>query len=160
MRRAATLLVLTFLSGCASVDDAGTRGVGLAFETLEEGANSGTRERREVVVREEAAWQSLWREHRSIQDPGEAAPGVDFGRRMVAAVFRGDSPTGCYGAQVVQVLWDEAGRQVTVRGEWVTVVDGFCTAQVTQPFHMVELDRHDGTDGFEMRETTRTMPPE
>ncbi len=114
------------------------------FTTLDHGATSGIEERRQVVVRSQAEWEALWREHA----PGRPVPKVDFTRQMVLGVFAGTLPTAGYDVTITKVRTERDGLTV----EWVLHQPGRDTrvAQVlTAPFHLVATDRREGRVGFE-----------
>jgi len=101
-------------------------------------------EPRQAVARNAAEWTALWRQHAGDRP----APKVDFGSRMVVALFLGTRPSAGYTAEVARVLlkdgaltiqWQERGPQ----GDTVS-------AQVlTTPAVMVSIPKFDGQVTFE-----------
>ena len=84
-------------------------------------------------------------------------PRIDFSRRMVVAVFRGQSPDGCHGAEIVEIQHYKDDGNVVVLGEWVVLTGSACTSQITHPFHIVDLAAMDAEVRFDMRDTTRPI---
>ena len=74
----------------------------LLFIRIETGETSGYRQEdeafygEELVIRDAATWETLWRAHR----PGYSPPRVDFEREMVLAAFMGPQNLGCEAAGV------------------------------------------------------------
>ncbi|MDX1612606.1 MAG: hypothetical protein R3185_09555, partial [Candidatus Thermoplasmatota archaeon] len=60
---------------------------------------------------------------------------------------------GCHGAEIENVTQEEG--TLTVTGAYFHLEDAYCTQQVTYPFHMVKVDRHEGEVVFDMREEAR-----
>lgn len=151
----ATALLLPAMAGC--VDPSAAPAGPVTFETIEQGQQSGIEERRTVVVRNQSAFQTLWLEHKSDAEGDPGIPDVDFDKRMVVAVFKGQSPDGCHGAEITNITGENG--TLVVEGEWFNVDAAACTAQVTYPFHVVELDRAEVPVEFSMEETSRKAGP-
>lgn len=113
------------------------------FETIEQGTISGVARALETVVKDEASWSALWKEHASIFDPPPPQPQIDFAKEMVIAVFAGEQPTGGYTATIIAVEELEGGLKVHYT---VEVPGPECVVEqlFTQPFHMVRLARKEG----------------
>lgn len=133
MARAIVLLIIVG-SLAAPVWAQGGRPV--SYVTVAAGQTSGIRQPLLQVVRDQDAWEALWRRHaggRSLP-----APAVDFSRQMVVAVFAGESE-----AQKVSItrIVEEQGRLVVWYGlgEMRPLPDG--PAQMAAPFHIVRLAR-------------------
>jgi hypothetical protein len=148
----AAALLLVPLAGCIDGAQGAPEGA-VAFETIDRGPNSGIEEERTVVVRDQAAFEDLWAEHQANRSGEPDMPGVDFDEQVVAAIFKGESPDGCHGAQIENVTGD--GDQITVSGAFFEVTDAYCTQQITHPFHIVAFDRYDAETTFAIREETR-----
>jgi hypothetical protein len=101
-------------------------------------------EPKQVIARSASEWASLWRQHAG----DKPAPAVDFGSRMVVAVFLGSRGSAGYSAEVTRtrtadgvlvVEWQERRPQ---RGE--------VSAQVlTSPAVIVSIPKFDGQIKFE-----------
>lgn len=154
----ALALVTVPLAGCATPPTDGSAPEGpIGFETIDQGPNSGIEERGTVVVRDQAAWRTLWDEHTSDRSDPPKRPAVDFNESMVLAAFKGESPDGCHGTEITNVTGQPNGS-ILVEGEFFVVEDAFCTQQITYPFHIVKLDAYDAAVEFAMEETTRSNP--
>jgi hypothetical protein len=115
--------------------------------TIARGDGSGIDAPRRVVIRDEQAWRTLWKEHAG---PDAAVPPIDFATRMVAAVFAGDRPTPGYGIEVVDARRDGEGLGIVVAES--RPAPGTLAAQViTTPFHIVSLPRFEGSVVFTSR---------
>lgn len=146
----ATLLAVP-LAGCATQSPAPEGQV--PFETLEQGDQSGIQDRRTVVVSNQSALEDLWTEHTSNQGGDPGIPNVDFDRRVVVGIFQGQSPNGCYGAEVTNVTGE--GDHIRVEGVFYHVEGVACTEQITYPFHVVTIPRYDARVEFDVTEETR-----
>jgi hypothetical protein len=116
----------------------------MSFTTIQQGPLSGVDAERHVVVRTEAEWNALWREHQANREE----PRVDFSRSMVIALFMGSRPTAGYTIQVTRVEPSDHG--ITVFYRQAAPDPGAMVAQVlTAPFHIIQLDRAPGDVRFE-----------
>jgi hypothetical protein len=111
--------------------------------TIARGTLSGISEAREVVVRDAAEWDTLWRQHA----PEQQAPSVDFNRQTVIAVFMGTRPSAGFEVTIETV---EAGRDgVVVRYRASRPAPDAMAAQIlTSPFHIVSVSRFEGRARF------------
>jgi hypothetical protein len=93
----------------------------IAFETVEQGDQSGVDQPEAHLITSAAAWQALWARH---SHGLTAAPAIDFSREAVVAVFQGWRPVLGYSTEVIRVARDAAtgDLRVTVRdferGAW------------------------------------------
>lgn len=146
-RRVLLLVVLAAgLWGCTLPP---SREVPVPFTTLAMGEHSRIRAATAVVVRNEKAWERLWRRH-----GGSAAerPVVDFRRDMVAAVFMGERPTAGYGLRVLDVHRASDGLHVLIRRR--KPASGSLVAQVmTRPFVMIRLPASETPVHFDYTDT-------
>lgn len=144
----ALVLIAAPLAGCLAAEG-GPSGA-LPFETIDRGPNSDVEQREEIVVRSTDEWRQLWDRHSD-----DERPEVDFSEQMVLAIFKGQSPDGCHGAEIVNVTGHE--DRIDVEGVYYEVTDAHCTQQITYPFHVVALDRHDVNVTFDTRDETRQI---
>jgi len=113
--------------------------------TIAKGDGSGVTTPRRLVIRDERAWRALWTEHAGSS---AAAPSVDFGTQMIAAVFAGDRPTPGYGVEITDVRRD--GNTLGIVVTESRPAPGMLAAQViVTPFHIVTLPRFEGQVSFE-----------
>ena len=117
---------------------------GLPIATVAQGAMSSVDEPQQVVVRSQAEWESLWKRHGSSQPP----PAVDFGKKMVVAVFLGSRPTAGYRVDIVEVVRGVGGLVVRYT-EKKPPADRMVAQVLTAPFHLVSCDRREGAVRFE-----------
>jgi len=112
--------------------------------SIARGAQSAVETPRQLVVRSEAEWKTLWQEHA----PDRPAPAVDFTRDMVIGVFLGTRTTGGYGVEITGTRQDRGSLIVEYRE--TRPGRGAITAQViTTPFHLVAIPRFAGDVRFE-----------
>lgn len=117
------------------------------FTTVEPNLRSQVTTERNVVVRDEAAWATLWAEHAGKD---VALPKIDFSKQMVIGVFRGLQPSGCHYTGVDGVNFEHGKLNV----HYVDSVPGpniACIAIVVYPAHLVVVNRSEAPVEF-MRE--------
>lgn len=106
-------------------------------ESIDATTRSGVTTARKLVVRDAAAWATLWAEHAGRDVP---SPSIDFTRKMVIGVFLGAQPDGCRGTTIQSVASNEGRREV----RHIDAVPGpgmLCTMAITYPAHLVAVDR-------------------
>ena len=109
-----------------------------------QGDMCGIDQARQLVVRDAAAWQELWKS----AAPQKPLPSVALATRTILAIFAGSRPTSGYRVDVRRVRRDGAGLVV----EYVELKPGpdTMTAQIlTAPFVIVQIPRFDGDIRFE-----------
>jgi hypothetical protein len=122
-------------------------GNAIAFETIASDNYSGVAQTRTVVVRDAAAFHTLWAEHGKYRVPPPAAPEVDFGHQMVLAVFDGAQPNGCRSMAVMGV--GSSGDKIVVEyAESELQTFAVCTQALVQPMQMVVVERSDAPVEF------------
>lgn len=110
----------------------------VALQTLAKDGNSGVREAKTAVVRDETAWAALWAEH----DKQSRAPAVDFTRHMVVASFLGEQSAACNDLTLLDAR--RAGKVVTVQRVVMEPGDDvMCIQAMTSPMHMILLEKSD-----------------
>ncbi len=104
--------------------------------TVDKGDFSNVDDAKQVVVRTEAEWKTLWRQH-----GGERPmPAVDFGKEMVLGVFMGSRPTAGFDIAITSTI--EGNGILHVRYRERTPARGLVLAQVlTFPFHLVAVPK-------------------
>jgi VWFA-related protein len=116
----------------------------VAMTTINSDQMSGIDRPQQSVVRTDAEWQALWKQHA----PGRPAPAVDFAKNMVVAVFLGSRSSGGFQVQITGVRTDGADLVV----EWTERRPGrdqVDAAVMTAPAHIVAVPRRDGNVRFE-----------
>jgi len=109
--------------------------------TIEKGDQSRIDEARQVLVRTDAEWTTLWQQHAS----GRPRPAVDFSKEMVVGLFMGSRPNAGFSTAVVSAT---AGNgALIVRYSETVPAAGAVTAQIlTFPFHLVAIPKAAVTD--------------
>jgi hypothetical protein len=111
--------------------------------TVAKGPSSEIAMARTIVVRSDAEWVSLWKEHGG----GGPAPEVDFSREMVVGIFQGVRPTAGYGVEIVRAIG--APNALIVEYRATAPSRDSVTAQVlTAPYHLAAIPREDGEVTF------------
>ncbi len=113
-------------------------------DTVARDQMSGIEEPREAVARSADEWATLWREHAGIQP----APRVDFGTRMVLAVFLGMRPSAGYGVEIVGTRAEGTGLVVQWR-ERRPDRDMIAAQVLTSPVHIITVPKVAGAIRFE-----------
>ena len=133
---------LLSLSACIAADLVPV--VGIPFVNIDRGTRSGIREQKLVVSRRAADWRDLWIAHRSGAVTPQDPPIVDFEKEMVLAIFLGEKLTGGYRSEIVSVGEDRASGQLRVVWRQFKPPAGAITTQaLTQPFHIVKVQKND-----------------
>ncbi len=148
----------TSQGGDQSGDGEGADG-NVTVETVDRGSQSGIEDRQERVVRDDASWARLWENHTAGQEPQPDRPEVDFSKAIVVAIFKGQSPDGCHGAEITNVTLetqDDGTTELLVEGSYYRVTgDVACSQQITYPFHIVEVEAQPDEVTFEISEDER-----
>jgi hypothetical protein len=76
--------------------------------------NSGLVDSVRAVVRDSAAWHSLWAEINRPFIPPPALPSIDFDRDIIVVAALGARPTGGYGIMIEGATEDSSGIEVSV----------------------------------------------
>jgi hypothetical protein len=109
--------------------------------TIEKGDQSNVDDARQVLVRTDAEWTTLWQQHASARP----RPPVDFSKEMIVGVFMGSRPNAGFSTAIVSAT---AGNGVLiVRYSETMPRPGRVAAQIlTFPFHVVAIPRADVKD--------------
>ena len=121
----------------------------LAFDELGGGVTSGVTDSGLHVLRDQEAFDALWRQHTRLQLPTPPTPEVDFDVSMVVATFAGQKTSGGYSVRIEEVIrmpeTADSTSQIVVRTlETVPGADAVTTMMTTSPFHMVRVPKADG----------------
>lgn len=114
-------------------------GAAVPFRLLDGSWLSGIHDARNVVVKDAAAWASLWAEHAG---PARPLPAVDFSTSMVVGVFLGFRGGGCYPTTISSVTRNANGIAVQ-HTDGVPGSGMACTTIVTWPAALAVIDRSD-----------------
>jgi hypothetical protein len=114
------------------------------FKAVEPHVRTQVTEPRNVVVRDEAAWATLWAEHAGKD---VALPKIDFSKQMVIGVFRGAQPDGCRSTAIGSVEFKE-GKLNVVHEDTVPGPGIVCTMAIVYPAALVVVSRSEAPVEF------------
>lgn len=117
-------------------------GAALPFTGIAASQFSGVKERRNLVVRDQDAFQKLWAEHAAGQASAPSMPKVDFTRQMVIGVFSTQLHDACYGLSIGSITADETKLVVEV-DERQPRMGVMCAQVAINPMQLVTLERID-----------------
>lgn len=128
-------------------------GVVVPFETLDRGNYSGIDRAFERVINDNLPWRSFWRQLNANTDPMPDPPEVDFTDKTLIAVGLGDRPSGAYSVEIdtIRLVNGTVVVHYTERRSC-----GIATAAITQPYHLVLVDRT--TAPVEFRRSVEAPP--
>jgi hypothetical protein len=108
-----------------------------APRTIDKGDQSNVDAAKQVVVRDAAAWRTLWQQH----SPDRPLPAVDFAKETIVAVFLGSKMTAGYTVTILSTT-EGGGALVVKYRETRPPATGGVTAQVlTFPYHIVAIPK-------------------
>lgn len=119
----------------------------VAMTAVAEDAFSGIHDARNVVVRDAAAWASLWAAHSSGRSPAPEVPRVDFNTHMLVAVFAGQSGNGCRQVRIDKVS-SGSGKLVVSFEERDLATFAICTQAASSPMAVAAIPRSDAVVEF------------
>lgn len=117
-------------------------GTTIPYETVARDDLSGVTARQTVVIKDQAAWDKLWRQHVAGRTPAPAVPPVDFTRKMLVGVFAGEYANACHSLAVARVAAGAARLEIEVDEHDLTTV-AMCAPVVSHPMQIVAVDRTD-----------------
>ena len=121
-------------------------GNSLSFDPVVSDAFSGVKVAKNVVVRDAAAWATLWAEHSARRTPAPELPKVDFGHRMLVAVFSGEQ-LGCHHLGIARVGVSGGALVVEYADQDVTM-SALCIGAVSSGMQVVAVERSDAAVEF------------
>jgi hypothetical protein len=116
--------------------------VDVSFQTIVKGYSSGVRESLQIVARNQAEWDALWKRHVSTEINPAPTPAINFDKEIVIGVFLGEKPTGGYDVEIIRVEQSD-GEMVIHYREKSPLPGGIVTQALTQPFHIIQVVRND-----------------
>lgn len=129
----------------------------IAFQTISKGHLSGHRTSAYYVIKNEDQWTEVWNKHQCIFLPQLPPPEVDFSKSMIIAVFMGEFTTGGYGIEIIKI--DSATDSLIVTVEKTYPGKGCAvTLALSQPYHIVKIDKTEKEIAFETVERTIEYP--
>jgi hypothetical protein len=118
-------------------------GTDIKFTVLVKSTISGIKDTRNVVIKDQAAWEQLWKAHTSTMTAAPAVPYIDFSRQMVLGAFAGEGKLSCGSDMAIAHVGAQEGKLVVDVEERVFPRPEVCLAMVTQPMQLVLVDRVD-----------------
>jgi hypothetical protein len=109
--------------------------------TIEKGDHSNIEDAKQVLVRTEAEWAALWRQHA----PERARPTIDFSKEMVVGVFMGSRPNAGFSTAVTQMTAAN-GALIVQYTETMPGRDTVAAQILTFPYHLVAISKSDVKD--------------
>ncbi|WP_157202166.1 hypothetical protein [Massilia sp. Root335] len=122
-------------------------GTAIAYETVARDDLSGVTARQTLVIKDQAAWDTLWRQHAAGRTPAPAVPKVDFTRRMLVAVFGGEYADSCHGIAIARVAAGASTLDVEV-AERDVPAQAVCLPVVRHPMQVAAVERTDADVDF------------
>lgn len=119
----------------------GEQPVECPFETIDKGFFSGYIDRASLVIKDEEEWTRVWDMHTKIISPAPPLPEVDFSKRMIIAVFRGQFTSSGYSTEITEVT--RFSDKVRVSVVETDDTGGMLLDVLTQPYHIIELEKSD-----------------
>jgi PrcB C-terminal len=109
--------------------------------TIEKGDQSNIEDAKQLLVRTDAEWGNLWKQHAADRP----RPAVDFSKEMVVGVFMGSRPNAGF---TISVISTTAGNgTLIVRYKETMPGPGTVSAQIlTFPYHLVAIPKADVKD--------------
>jgi uncharacterized protein (UPF0248 family) len=102
--------------------------------------SSSHAEEENVVINDNAQWQSLWLTLFTNTGAKPPLPEIDFTRRTIVAVFQGEQASGGYEISIEEIVETENALDITVKafspGQRCVV-----TGISTRPLHIVEIEK-------------------
>lgn len=122
-------------------------GSAISFESVVDDAMSGVQSPKNVVIRDLAAWETLWAEHGAKRVPAPPLPKVDFSKSMLLGVFLGEGAGGCrqVGVAKVSVRADKISVDYEERDIGLATI---CIAVMSSPMNVVAVERSDAQVEF------------
>jgi hypothetical protein len=121
-------------------------GTQIPFERVAGDSFSGITQKKNVVIKDEAAWARLWAEHTAGRNPAPDLPNFDFTNKMLIGVFLGDTGN-CRTISVARVVAGTVSIKVEVDERELQTFD-VCPAVMTQPMQLVAIERSESPVEF------------
>ena len=116
-------------------------GQGSTPRVLDRGDRSQIMSARQVVVRTQAEWEALWRDHMPARQPAA----IDFSKEMAVGVFLGSKPTAGYSVSIVSALEEGGALRVRYR-ETPPPADAITAQVITYPYQIVAIPKSAAAD--------------
>jgi len=116
--------------------------VEVSFQTIAKGYRSGVRESVQIVARNQAEWDALWKRHVSTEINPAPTPAINFDKEIGIGVFLGEKPTGGYDVEIIRAEQSD-GALVLYYREKSPLPGSIVIQALTQPFHIIQVVRDD-----------------
>jgi protease stability complex PrcB-like protein len=144
-------------TGASSGQSEGSRAVSLAL--LAQGTYSAIESPRFEVIRDAAAFRSLWMQHVAAVSPAPPIPDVDFSKDMVIAAFAGIKNTGGYSLSISHLSSTDGRLEARLR---LSEPGPTCIVPqaITQPYVIVRTATTPAPVSFRLSTTTSPCNPD
>lgn len=149
---AGAVLLAWSLTGCIADDndndnDNDDTGDLVASTLLDDGRASGIETELLTVLRDQEAYDDLWEEHTDGVISPPSQPEVNFGTRMVVAIFLGQRPTDRHRIEIIEVRERDESFLVKIRA---TLPDDDCPVieEPSQPWRLESIPQSDKMVAF------------
>ncbi len=113
----------------------------IGFETVVKSSSSGFSAPRREVIRNAGDWADAWNLLYGQHGSPPPLPGIDFGREVVVLAAMGTSNNGCFQVEITSIRL-RSGAALDIEVTELEPAPGCaCTLAITQPVHVVRLDR-------------------
>lgn len=109
----------------------------LSFSTIMQGKDIGITYNKTAVVKNSSDWDSLWRE---LYPNNFMSPSINFSKITIIGVFAGSKPNGRYDSYISKIIKYPDKVEVLVE-EIIPGDTCFVTSGISQPYHVVVLDK-------------------
>jgi len=133
--------------------------VHLPFETIDRGEQSGIKNPEEMVIDDWYTWKQVWAAHTSGTQPPPPIPPIDFEKHTVIGVWIGDRPTNNHMVDIHDVVYDPCENLVTVHYNYTPNIGCGPLDVVTDPFHIIVLQKIPWPVYFAGKEVDCPKPP-
>ncbi len=123
----------------------------IAYETVVKSSASGFFTPRREVIRNTEEWVRVWDLLHAGQNPVPPRPSIDFEQEMVALAAMGTWSNGCYRVEITAINLRGTGALEIDVEEFDPTASCVCTLAITQPVHVVRLDRIALAESFRVR---------
>lgn len=119
----------------------------VAFKTVDKGYYCGIGQNKNIVIKDTQEWTNTWKDLLSNTNY-QKSKNINFENKTIIAVFMGERNSGGYSIEIKNVV--ENGNQLIVSYiENSPSADSMVTMALTQPFHVIEIDKTDKEIVFE-----------
>lgn len=141
------------VAGCSDSSPTDPSAGPVSFTTVVQQSYSGFTAPQQEVIRDSERFSAVWRQVYARVQPVPPQPSIDFSRRMVVLAAMGERPSGCYQTTVESIRGGGGLLEVAVE-ESEPGTSCFCTQALTQPVHLVSLERSSEPSRFEVSRRT------